>query len=116
MAFLDPALAISGAEGLIGNTIFMSLVRFKSGSAWGWRLDAAEHFEQLDGTHYAFRLKPGQYFNNDLGEITADDVKYSLERIIRPDKNYAVQVWAALDMGSVRKDEVKVVQIACDPG
>lgn len=88
LAFLDPALTLSGAEGLIGNVIFSGLVRFTPGTGWGWRLDAAEYFEQVDPTHYAFRLRPGQLFNNDFGEITSEDVKYSLERLIRPDKNY----------------------------
>ena len=88
VATLDPARMISGAEGLIGNALYMSLVRFPSDGGWGWQPDAAEHFEQLDGTHYAFRLRKGQQFNNDLGEMTAEDVKYSLERVIRSDKNF----------------------------
>ncbi|MEE9366719.1 MAG: phage capsid protein [Dehalococcoidales bacterium] len=49
-----------------------------------------------------------------IGLGMAQDIQVKVD--IRPDKNYAVQVWAALDMGAVRKEEVKVVQIACDPG
>jgi peptide/nickel transport system substrate-binding protein len=79
---LDPPFSVSGAEGVIARAIFQNLVQFKSDGTWGTRLDAAEHFEQVDGTHYAFRLKPGQMFSNGFGEMTADDVKFSLERII----------------------------------
>lgn len=82
---LDPARMLSGAEGLIGNTMFLNLVRFRPGDSWDWQLDAAEYFERIDDTHYAFRLRPGIQFSNGFGEMLAEDVKYSLERIIDPD-------------------------------
>ncbi len=84
VTYLDPALSVSGAEGLIGNAIFQNLLQFKTDGSWDWELSAAAYFEQVDDTHYAFRLRPGQMFNNDFGEMTADDVKFSLERIIDP--------------------------------
>ena len=99
---LDPATMLSGAEGLIGNSIFLNLVRFKPGSSWGWELDAAEYFEQIDPTHYAFRLHPGIQFSNGFGEMTAEDIKYSLERIIDP----AINSPNAGDMGTLSHVEV----------
>lgn len=84
---LDPALMFSGSEGLIGNSIYLSLVQFKPGDTWEWQLDAAEYFEQIDATHLAFRLRPGIQFTNGFGEMTAEDVKYSLERVIDPAMN-----------------------------
>jgi peptide/nickel transport system substrate-binding protein len=82
---LDPALMLSGSEGLTGNAMYLGLVRFQPGDTWDWQLDAAESFKQIDDTHYAFRLRPGILFSNGFGEMTAEDVKYSLERIIDPD-------------------------------
>jgi peptide/nickel transport system substrate-binding protein len=82
---LDPALMLSGGEALIGTTIYLSLVQFKPGNTWEWELDAAESFEQIDDTHYDFRLRRGIMFSNGFGEMTAEDVKFSLERVIDPD-------------------------------
>jgi peptide/nickel transport system substrate-binding protein len=99
---LDPALMFSGSEGLIGNAIYLSLVQFKPGDSWDWELDAAEYFEQIDATHYSFRLRPGIQFTNGFGEMTADDVKYSLERIVDPAMNSP----NAGDMGTLSHVEV----------
>jgi len=84
---LDPAMMLSGAEGLIGNAIYLNLVRFIPGDSWDWQPDAAEYFEQIDATHYAFRLRPGIRFSEGFGEMTAEDVRYSLERVIDPAMN-----------------------------
>jgi peptide/nickel transport system substrate-binding protein len=81
---LDPVSSVSLAEGIIFNAIYQNLLEFKSDGSWDTQLDAAEFFEQVDATHYAFRLKPGQMFNNGFGEMTADDVKFSFERMIDP--------------------------------
>jgi peptide/nickel transport system substrate-binding protein len=87
IASLDPPFNISGADGMICDAIYQSLVQFKFDGTWDTQLDAAEYFEAIDDTHYAFRLKRGQMFSNGFGEMTADDVKFSFERIIDPDLN-----------------------------
>jgi peptide/nickel transport system substrate-binding protein len=84
---LDPAMMLSSAEGLVCNALYLNLVRFKPGDTWEWELDAAEYFEQVDATHYAFRLRPGIRFSNGFGEMTAEDVKFSLERVLDPATN-----------------------------
>jgi peptide/nickel transport system substrate-binding protein len=99
---LDPPHAVSGAEGIIMRAIFQGLLQIKPGRTWGVELDAAEHFEQIDETHYAFRLKPGQMYSNGFGEMTADDVKFSLERVIDP----AINALNAVDMGTLSHVEV----------
>ncbi|MHC4224463.1 MAG: ABC transporter substrate-binding protein [Planctomycetota bacterium] len=99
---LDPPFAISGADGIISDAIFQKLLQFKTDGTWGTELDAAEYFEAIDDTHYAFRLKPGQIFSNGFGEMTADDVKFSFERIIEPGMN-AIN---APDMGTLSHVEV----------
>ncbi|MER8570268.1 ABC transporter substrate-binding protein [Mesorhizobium sp. M0924] len=53
---------------------------------WGWRAsDNVENIEIVDQTHIVFSLKPGQMWSGDLGELTADDVKYSFERLLTSD-------------------------------
>jgi peptide/nickel transport system substrate-binding protein len=99
---LDPPFMISGADGIIGSAIFQNLLQFKPDGSWETEFDAAEHFEQIDDTHYAFRLKPGQLFSDGFGEMTADDVKFSYERMIDP----ALNALNAPDMGTLSHVEV----------
>ena len=100
--FLDPLYLVSGAEGIVVDAIFQNLLKFKSDGSWDTQKDAAEYFEKLDDTHYAFRLKRGQMFSDGFGEMTADDVKFSFERIIDPDVNSL----NAPDMGTLSHVEV----------
>src|SRR5699024_5242420 len=44
----------------------------------------AEDWEQVDDTTYTFKLRENVIFHNGR-EMTADDVKYSFERILDPD-------------------------------
>lgn len=99
---LDPPFQLSGAENMISRAIYQGLLQFKTDGSWDQELDAAEYFEAIDDTHYAFRLKPGQMFSNGFGEMTADDVKFSFERIIDPKLN-AIN---APDMGPMSHVEV----------
>jgi len=84
---LDPVSSVSTAEGLIGGAIYQNLLQFRPGSVWGTELDAAEIVEQIEPTRYYFRLKPGQMFTRGYGEMTADDVKFSFERLVDPAMN-----------------------------
>jgi peptide/nickel transport system substrate-binding protein len=100
--FLDPALMLSGSESLIDYAIYRSLVRFRTDGSWDWELDGAEEFEQVDDRRYFFQLEPGIMFNNGFGEMTAEDVKYSLERVVDP----ALSSTNAGDMGPLSHVEV----------
>ncbi|MEJ2171813.1 MAG: ABC transporter substrate-binding protein [Woeseiaceae bacterium] len=102
IASLDPPFTLSGADGIVGRAIFRNLLQFKTDGSWDTQLDAADYFEAVDDTHYAFRLKRGQMFSNGFGEMTADDVKFSYERVIDPDLN-AIN---APDMGTLSHVEV----------
>jgi peptide/nickel transport system substrate-binding protein len=102
IASLDPPFSISGAEGIVCSAIFQNLLQFKKDGTWETEPDAAEYFERIDNRHYAFRLKPGQVFSNGFGEMTADDVKFSFERMIDP----AVSALNAQDMGTLRRVDV----------
>jgi peptide/nickel transport system substrate-binding protein len=82
---LDPGIASNLYEENITSTIYNKLIAYKPGNKWEWQLQAAEEIEQLDPTHIRFKLKPGIQFTRGFGEMTAEDVKYSYERIIDPE-------------------------------
>jgi len=102
IASLDPAFSLSGGDSFVQGAIFQNLLKPKTDGTWDTELDAAEYFEAIDDTHYAFRLKRGQIFNNGFGEMTADDVKFSFERIIDPN----VHSINAVEMGSLSHVDV----------
>src|SRR5690606_3176861 len=55
------------------------------GEKLGWRPSAfVTRIEQVDDLHIEFELKPGIKWSGDYGELTAEDVKYSFERIANP--------------------------------
>lgn len=95
---LDPAFRLSAPEDDIFTACLVSLIGGKAGDSWEWELDAAESIEQVDDTHITFKLKPGIMWSNGFGEVTAEDVKYSFERVADPkmDSPYKDD-WAALD-------------------
>src|SRR5262245_27428151 len=78
---LDPAFRLSQNEDDIFQPCLVSLVTRKTGDVWDWELQAAEKIEQVDDTHIKFTLKPGITWSNGFGELTAEDVKYSFERV-----------------------------------
>src|SRR5919106_1649137 len=100
---LDPLDRLAQPEGDIMDAIFSNLVKAKPGEIWDWQLDAAESIEQVDDTHIDFTLRKGIQFTNGFGELTAEDVKYSFERIADP-KNQSPyrDDWAVLDHVEVK--------------
>jgi len=81
---LDPAHRKAQPEGDIMRCIYTKLIDYKIGDVWGWRPTGAAAIEQVDPTHVKFTLRPGIMFTNGFGEMTADDVKFSYERIADP--------------------------------
>ena len=79
---LDPAFSQGVVDEEIQSCIYSKLIQYKPGREWDYELDAAESIEQVDPTHIKFKLKPGIVFSGGYGEMTAEDVKYSFERII----------------------------------
>lgn len=82
MRSLDPAFSQGVVDEEIQSSIYSKLIQYKPGREWGYVLDAAESIEQVDDTHIKFKLKPGIMFTGGYGEMTAEDVKYSFERIL----------------------------------
>jgi len=100
---LDPAYAANQPEENITSTIYNKLISYKPGDEWGWQLQAAEEMKQMDVTHIYFRLKPGIQFTNGFGEMTAEDVKYSFERIADPKMESPISGdWAPLDKVEIK--------------
>jgi peptide/nickel transport system substrate-binding protein len=95
---MDPAYRLAQPEGDVMEAIFTRLIMPKPGNEWDWALDGAEYIEQTSPTTIEFRLRPGIMFTNGFGEMTAEDVKFSYERIADPDNEapYADD-WAVLD-------------------
>ena len=97
---LDPANWSSPVDVYTLDAISEGLVSYKPGT-WEVVNTLAESFEQsADGLSYKFTLKQGIPFHRDYGEVTAEDVKFSFERIAglgKPKIAAAYQAdWAAL--------------------
>ncbi|MCP5086835.1 MAG: hypothetical protein GY952_08550 [Rhodobacteraceae bacterium] len=79
---LDPAHSVGVVEEEIHASIYNKLIQYKPGREWGWQNDAAAHIEQGDAMHINFALRDDIGFTNGFGAMTAEDVKFSFERII----------------------------------
>jgi peptide/nickel transport system substrate-binding protein len=98
LEILDPAFQISASDGDIIDTVLLGLVGIKPGETWGWERDAALSIEQTDPTHIRFQLRPGIGWTGGFGEVTAEDVKFSYERIANPAMKSPYRGdWAKLD-------------------
>lgn len=112
---LDPAYAANQPEENITSTIYNKLISYKPGKEWGWELQAAQEMKQLDDTHISFTLKQGIQYTNGFGEMTAEDVKYSFERIADPEMKSPISGdWAALKEVVV-KDKYSGVIVLKEP-
>jgi len=100
---LDPAYRRGPAEGNVMRAIFQRLVTHKPNST-ELEPDAAAEIKQVSPTVIEFRLKPGQMFSDGYGEMTAEDVKFSFERIGLPPKDGAKE-------SSYRKDWLGLVGV-----
>ena len=78
---IDPAFRSGLQDGNIVRAITQRLIGTGYNGA-PLTLDAAEEVTQTSPTTIVFRLKPGQMFSDNYGEMTAEDVKFSYERFI----------------------------------
>lgn len=97
---LDPAFFPTEADEVVTGCVHEGLVSFKPGT-FNVVNCLAESFEpSSDGLKFHFKLKQGVPFHKDYGEVTAEDVKYSYERIAgltKPNLHSPYQGdWAAL--------------------
>lgn len=80
---LDPAFYGNAWNVDIFNCLYAKLIHYKPGRKWGWELQAAESLKQVDSTHIRFKLRPHLMFTGGYGEMTAEDVKFSFERVLK---------------------------------
>ncbi len=78
---LDPALYPSSVDSQMSSGMMEGLITYKPGT-----LDIANQLAETftpssDGLSFDFKLKEGILWQKDYGEVTAEDVKYSYERI-----------------------------------
>jgi peptide/nickel transport system substrate-binding protein len=107
---LDPLNMKSMPDDDVMQCIFNGLVHQKGGDKWDWELDAAKEIKQLDAKHIAFTLRDDIGWTNGFGEMTADDVKYSYERIADPKNESAYHDdWALLDHVEVKDKRSGVI-------
>ena len=95
----DPGWMTSGERELtIMSCLYNGLVKYKEGT-WDIVPDLAESWEMSeDGKTVVFKLRKGVQFHKGYGEMTAEDVKFSFERIVDPaNKCPEKSQWSALD-------------------
>ena len=88
---LDPGYMIGGAETSVQYACLprLAIPMKQADGQWGWApSDYVEKITQDDPTHISFTLKPGLKWSGDAGDVTAEDVKFSFERMLKTD-------WAA---------------------
>jgi len=81
----DPAKSGSLWSETVNSIIYSKLIAYKPGENWNWHLESASQVRALDRQRIHFRLKPDIYFTHGYGEMTAQDVKFSFERALKPD-------------------------------
>lgn len=100
---IDPVNPAASSDQDVMGAIFNKLVAYKANDpAWGWELEASTAIEQVDATHVRFSLMPGMAWTNGFGEVTAEDVKFSFERIADP----AMGSWASVDWATLKEVDV----------
>ena len=83
VATLDPAIGYDWQNWSMIKSLFDGLMDYEAGTTT-LRTDLAESYEiSPDGQTFTFKLRPGVKFHNGR-EMTAEDVKYSIERVVDP--------------------------------
>jgi peptide/nickel transport system substrate-binding protein len=86
VACLDPAYQTGGTDSMLLRNIYNKLVTHDNFSLERVAPDLAETWEiSDDGTVYTFYLKEGVQWQDGFGELTAQDVVWSWERVMDPD-------------------------------
>lgn len=79
---LDPGWMVGGIEIWTQVACLTQLANYVPGDKWGWIPGPmVEEISQTDDLNIHFKLKPGFQWSGGYGEVTAEDVKYSIERM-----------------------------------
>ncbi|MCI2393797.1 ABC transporter substrate-binding protein [Aliiroseovarius sediminis] len=96
---LDPAFWTSAVDAMVIRCLFAHSLMYDTNSdVFEAQPSAMKSYEFIDDTHIAFELHEGIMYSGDYGEMTAEDAKYSFERIANPELNSPyMEDWATLD-------------------
>ncbi|MFZ1468114.1 MAG: ABC transporter substrate-binding protein [Paracoccaceae bacterium] len=96
---LDPAFWTSAVDATVIRCIFAPSLAYETGTnKFTTHSIAMKSYQIVDDTHISFELAPGIKYSGDYGEMTAEDAKYSFERIANPELNSPyMEDWATLD-------------------
>lgn len=101
---LDPASSGTGANVMVYRCIFQSLLRYKFNYSTELEGDLAKSWSlSKDGLVYTFKLRDNVKWHKGFGKVTAEDVKFTFDRIMDPKTRSA----SLGDLAGVK--EVKVV-------
>jgi len=109
---MDPHRATSTSDKPLMGWLFSGLVRFPPGSSDPSKLepDLAEKWEtSADGKVWTFYLRKGVKFHGNWGEVTADDVVFSLQRAARSSSSSFAANYAGVE--SIEKIDPYVVRV-----
>jgi ABC-type transport system substrate-binding protein len=84
ISVLDPAQIFQVENQTIAGHVFNGMVKYDQATNKIVPDAASEWTISADGTVYTFKLKPGITFHKNYGPLTAEDVKFSLERVLDP--------------------------------
>lgn len=112
---LDPAHMAGTVDDAVMLCVGENLMTYKAGGTGLVPELAEELTSSKDGRTHRFRLKKGIPFHGGYGEVTAEDVKFSFERIAgltKPTIDSAYQGdWAALDRVEVTGTHTGVIHL-----
>jgi len=84
ISVLDPSHIFQIENQTVSGHVFNGLMKYDQASNKIVPDLAAEHSVSTDGTVYTFKLRPGVAFHKNYGPLTAEDVKYTFERVLDP--------------------------------
>ncbi|MSP48717.1 MAG: peptide ABC transporter substrate-binding protein [Alphaproteobacteria bacterium] len=94
---LDPGWRLGTVDDDIMRAVWQGLISVKPGEEWGWEKQLASDIVQESPTRIRFELRKGVPWSGGFGEVTAEDVKFSYERIANPDNKMAYRTdWEKL--------------------
>lgn len=96
---LDPGWMVGGIEIWTQVACLTQLANYEPGDKWGWVPGPmVEEITQVDDLNIRFKLKSGYQWTGGYGEVTAEDVKYSFERMNHSEWNSKFAVLDRVDV------------------
>ncbi len=110
---LDPAFQTGLLEEEIGRCLFVSLNRLNDvREGVSWKPYAARKLEQKSPTEIAFELEDWLVWSGGFGPVTAEDVKFSFERVANPANASAwAYAFEALDKVEVTGERTGILHL-----